>query len=75
MDFVIKEGIRVKQLIQVTDASSENEIKEREIVSLFKASQELSCNDLTVITHDYGAEIEHSGKKVKFIQLWKWLLQ
>lgn len=75
VDFVVKEGIWVKQLIQVTYASSEEEINEREITPLLNASEELRCNNLTVITYDYGAEIEYGNKKVIFIPLWKWLLQ
>lgn len=75
VDFVVKEWIRVKHLIQVTYASSEEEINEREITPLLNASEELRCNNLTVITYDYGAEIEYGDKKVIFIPLWKWLLQ
>ncbi|MGC9149613.1 MAG: hypothetical protein ACP5FX_00650 [Candidatus Micrarchaeia archaeon] len=33
VDFVIKEGLKVKQLVQVTYASSEDEIEKREIKS------------------------------------------
>ncbi|MEM5821369.1 MAG: ATP-binding protein, partial [Candidatus Aenigmatarchaeota archaeon] len=38
VDFVIKEGTKVKQLIQVTYASSKDEIEKREIKALLKAS-------------------------------------
>jgi len=72
---VIKEGLKVKQLIQVTYVSSRNEIKKREIKALLKASEELKCKDLLMITWDYEGEEEIKGKKIKFKPLWKWLLK
>ena len=74
VDFVIKQGSRVKQLIQVTYASSKNEIDKRELRALLKASELLKCKDLLVITWDYEATEQIKGKQVKFIPLWKWLL-
>ncbi|MEM5831299.1 MAG: ATP-binding protein, partial [Candidatus Aenigmatarchaeota archaeon] len=38
VDFVIKEGLNIKQLIQVTYASNKDEIEKREIKALLKAS-------------------------------------
>lgn len=74
IDFVVKEGLRVKQLIQVTYASGKDEIEKREIASLIKASKELKCRNLLVITWDYEAEEKYKNKKIKFVPLWKWLL-
>jgi hypothetical protein len=74
VDFVVKEGLRVKQLIQVTYASGRDEIERREIKSLLKASETLKCKNLFVITWDYEGEEEIKGKKIKFLPLWKWLL-
>ena len=71
VDFVVKEGPKVKQLIQVTYASSKEEISKRELRALLKASKELQCNDLLVITWGYEGEEDN----VKFIPLWKWLLE
>lgn len=75
VDFVVKGKIDVKQLIQVTYASGRDEIKEREIDGLMKASAELKCDDLSVITWDYESEEKSDGKLVRFIPLWKWLLE
>ncbi|MCD6528312.1 ATP-binding protein [bacterium] len=74
VDFVIKEGLRVKQLIQVSFASDRNEINEREIKSLLKASELLKCKDLLCITWDYEEVEVIKRKKIKFLPLWKWLL-
>jgi len=75
VDFVLKEGFDVKQLIQVTYASAKDEIEKREINALVKASELLKCKDLLVITWDYEAEEKIKGKKIKFLPLWKWLLE
>ena len=74
VDFVVKEGLRVKQLIQVTYASSKDEIEKRELKALLKAGNELKCRDLLIITWDYEDEEEIDNKRIRFLPLWKWLL-
>jgi len=69
VDFVVKEGERIKECIQVTYASGKDEIERREIKGLEKASEELKCKKKTVITWDYEEEGE-----IEYIPLWKWLL-
>jgi len=74
VDFLIKEGTAIKQLIQVTYASGRDEIEKREIKALEKASALLNCKDLLCITWDYEDELKEVGKTIRFIPLWKWLL-
>jgi predicted AAA+ superfamily ATPase len=74
VDFVIKEGLKIKQLIQVTYASGKDEIEKREIRALLKASDLLKCKDLLCITWDYEDELKIDNKKIKFLPLWKWVL-
>jgi len=74
VDFVLKEGLKIKQLIQVTYANGKDEIGRREIRALLKASEELRCKDLLIITWDYDDELEIGNEKIKFIPLWKWLI-
>ncbi|RLI90980.1 MAG: ATP-binding protein, partial [Candidatus Altiarchaeales archaeon] len=73
VDFVVKEGLKVKELIQVCYDLDFN-TKQRELKALVKASKELNCNSLLVITWDHEAEEEFRGKKIEFRPLWKWLL-
>jgi predicted AAA+ superfamily ATPase len=75
VDFVIKEGLEIKQLIQVTYASSSDEIEKREIKALLKASELLDCRDLLIISWDYEGEIKANNKTIKCLPLWKWLLK
>jgi predicted AAA+ superfamily ATPase len=74
VDFVIKDGKNIALLIQVTNISSKREIGERELDSLLRASEELRCNNLLVITYDYEDEEKISGKKIRFVPLWEWLI-
>ncbi|RLJ07529.1 MAG: AAA family ATPase [Candidatus Aenigmatarchaeota archaeon] len=74
VDFVVKEGLKVKQLIQVTYASGRDEIEKREIRSILKASKELGCKNLLIITWDFEGEEILERQKVRFVPLWKWLL-
>ena len=78
VDFVIKEKTKIKQLIQVCFNIQSSETKKREIRALIKAGSELKCRNLLIITGDYEGEEEIKWfgikGKVKFIPLWKWLL-
>lgn len=74
VDFVIKDKTKISQLIQSTYITSKQEIKDRTAKSLLKASRELKCNNLMVITWNYETEANINNKRIYFIPLWKWLL-
>lgn len=77
VDFVVRQGLKVMELIQVCHNLGDIKTKEREIRALLKAGEELRCKNLFVITDDYEAEEEPEWfgikGKIKFIPLWKWL--
>ena len=75
VDFIIKKDKKIESLIQVSYINSKEEIKEREINALLKASKELRCKNLIVITWDYETEEKFGGEIIKFVPLWKWLLE
>jgi len=74
VDFVVSEGGGVKALVQVTYATSPDEIEERETRALTKAAKELGCGNLTVVTWDYAGKGELDGRVVEYAPLWKWLM-
>lgn len=74
VDFVLAEGLEVTQLIQVCYDISDPYTKERELKSIARASKELDCSNLLVVTWDFEGEEEFKGCKVGFVPLWKWLL-
>ncbi|MEE9152314.1 MAG: ATP-binding protein [Thermoplasmata archaeon] len=74
VDFVLKKGPKVTQLIQVTYATIRDDVNERETKSLLKASKELRCRNLLVITWDFSGKEKIDGKEVSYVPLWSWLL-
>jgi predicted AAA+ superfamily ATPase len=75
VDFVLKNGSNITQLVQVTYATSHDEVNERETKSLLKASRDLRCKNLLVITWDFSAEEKIDGILVTYKPLWSWLLE
>ncbi len=81
IDFLTKEGNRISRLIQVTYANGFDEIDPREIRALLHAKELFKKDkpELMCITWDYEGEKEISwfGKEgtIKFIPLWKWLIE
>jgi len=73
VDFVIKKGRHVEQLIQVSYDLKEN--KERETAALIDASNKLRCNNLLILTSSYEGEEKVLNKKIHYTPLWKWLLR
>ena len=78
VDFVVQENRQIAKLIQVCYAVSEPKVMDREIRSLLKASAELKCDRLLVITNNLERTEKHSWfgftGEIEFIPLWKWFL-
>jgi predicted AAA+ superfamily ATPase len=74
VDFLLKEGVEIKDLIQVTYASGRDEIDEREVKSLLKASKETGCKNLRIITWNYEGIDKIDNRTIKFTPLWRWLI-
>ncbi|MEM3718688.1 MAG: ATP-binding protein [Candidatus Bathyarchaeia archaeon] len=75
VDFILKEGLRIEELIQVTYAAGKDEIDKREISSLLEASKKTGCNNLLIITWDYEDKATIENKTINFTPLWKWLIR
>lgn len=79
VDFVVKKDSKIDRLIQVCYDISDPDTKKREIKALLKAGKDLRCNNLIIINQNYFGEeqAEWFGikGKIKFIPLWKWLLE
>lgn len=74
VDFVIKEGLKVKEIIQVCSDLENERTKKREVDGLIRASEELKCNNLLVINENIDREENIEGKRIIYKPLWKWLL-
>jgi len=74
VDFVIKDGLKVTNLIQVCWNVQDEKTKNRELRSLRKAMEELNVTNAAVITGEIEGEEKLHDNTVKLIPLWKWLL-
>jgi predicted AAA+ superfamily ATPase len=79
VDFVVKEGTRVRQLIQVCLNLDDPKTKSREVRALLKASVELKCKDLLILTDSTEGQETISwfgaGGTIHYLPVWKWLLR
>lgn len=75
VDFVVKEGLTINELIQVTYNSTTPEVSEREVKALLEANEELRAEKLTVLTWDEERKIDKNGVVINFVPLWQWLIE
>jgi len=74
VDFVLKEGLNVKKLIQVCWNVTERKTKEREVNNLLTAINEFKLKEGLILTEDFEHEEKVNGKRIIYMPLWKWLL-
>ena len=75
VDFVVVKGKNITTLIQACFNVDDFKARERETTSLAKASKELKCRHLMVITLDYEKEEKIGNRTIIFKPLWKWLIE
>jgi len=75
VDFVIKSGKKIEELIQVCYDISNFETRDREIRSLLLASKEFSCDNLLILTMSEEEELKVGNRKISILPVWKWLLK
>ena len=75
VDFLIKDGLEVKQLMQVCWNINDYETRRRELKPLREALKEFNLKEGIVITENYEAKEKINGKTMKFIPIWRWLLR
>ncbi len=75
IDFVLKKGIDIMELIQVSFSIEDPGVKRRELRSLSRSSDDLNCNDLKIITWNESGKEKIGGKEVEVLPLYQWLLQ
>jgi predicted AAA+ superfamily ATPase len=74
VDFVVREGASVVELIQSCYDVEGYGTKDRELGPLLKASRETGCKRLRVLTWDHEGEEMVKGRKVVYEPLWRWLM-
>jgi hypothetical protein len=74
VDFAIKEGLEISQLIQICYDIDHYMTKKRETNALVKAAREILCDNLMVLTWDYEARETSDDREIHYLPLWKWLI-
>ena len=78
VDFVVFQNRAVTQLIQVCADSRARDVHKREVRGLLKASQELGCRDLLLLTETEEGEATETwhgfSATVRRQPLWQWLM-
>ena len=74
IDFLIRKGHRVEQLIQVCYDINQPKTLKRELDALTEAAAELKCNNLLLLTWDREQLMEVNQFTVRLIPAYKWLI-
>ncbi|MEA3558567.1 MAG: ATP-binding protein [Candidatus Thermoplasmatota archaeon] len=74
-DFIIKDGPKVIQAIQVSENISNKLTREREIEGLINALGTYDLSEGTIITSDENEELKIENYSIIIIPAWKWLLE
>ncbi|MEI7856741.1 MAG: ATP-binding protein [Methanomicrobiales archaeon] len=79
VDFVVQKELQVTALIKVCADLQDEKTRAREIRALLKASRELRCNNLLILS-DREEKTEVSEwfgmeETIRYVPLWKWLEQ
>ena len=74
VDFVVKRGNKISEIIQVCFDIGNEKTREREIKSLDQVMEELELNEGLIITYENEEIIKMNGKSIKVIPAYKWLI-
>ena len=75
IDFVVCDQSKAVELLQVAYEIDSERAYNREISSLVKASDALSCNSLTLIAFSSTRNVEIGGKTIHIVSALEWLLK
>lgn len=75
VDFLIKRGPKVTELIQVCYNIEDLQTRERERSSLLRAMELFKVSSGLIITWDFESEEKVGRKRIRYYPLWKWLLK
>lgn len=74
-DFVIKEGLNIRQAIQVSRTLHDEETKKRELEGLMEALDTYGLNEGMILTEDEEYKIDAEHRRIIVQPVWKWLLE
>ncbi len=68
-DFVLRDGPKVKQLIQVCYSLDSEKTRKREANSLVECAKELRCENLVIVTKNEEGTIEKDGHAIQIVPI------
>lgn len=74
VDFIVKKGTEIVELIQVCYEVNNHDVEQREIKALIEAGKELNVAKLSVLTWNEKRAVEKDGMTIYFKPLWEWLV-
>ena len=74
IDFVVKKGTKITELIQVCADISEKKTHAREIRGILEAASEFNLKKALIITREFEGETIEDGMEITFLPIWKWLI-
>lgn len=75
VDFILKKGTAVQELVQVSYETANHDTEQREIKALMEAGEELGVEKMTVLTWDQKKEVKKDSQTINFVPLWTWLME
>ncbi len=74
-DFLIKDGLKISEAIQVSVYLENERTKEREINGLLEAMEKFNLKKGLILTMEEEEEIKIKNKIIKIMPVWKWMLE
>ena len=72
VDFVLRKGTHIEQLVQVCYDMSSPKTEKREVDSLIECAEELNCSNLVIVTNNEERAIERDGYRIDVVPEAKW---
>ena len=72
VDFVLRKGAHIEQLVQVCYDMSSPKTEKREVDSLTECAGELNCRQLVIVTNNEERIIEKDGFKIDVVPVAEW---
>lgn len=72
VDFVLRKGTHIEQLVQVCYDMSNAKTEKREVDSLIECAEELNCSNLVIVTNNEERTIVKDGFRIDVVPVAKW---
>lgn len=72
VDFVLRKGTHIEQLVQVCYEMGNVKTEKREVDSLIECAAELNCGNLVIVTNNDERVIEKDGYRIEVVPVSKW---